>query len=163
MYQQFTTESFQDSVIPFPSVTKKATKRRPWLPLPSDNDVALLLERASDLLRIGFTQSKFAQTANGTDTTPLDINAIRFCAIGALRRANCDLHSSKFLARLHRRIRYDFAIRALFDDVNTRIPTNPLFMNDPSVREATIMYWNDTTDKATVLAGFNRAIVKWRM
>ncbi len=164
MYKQFTSESPEDVVTVFPTMTPveiNPIRRRTWL-LPRDDDVAILLERAGALLRDGWLQSKLAETATGIHTSPRDINAKRFCAIGALERANHDIPAPWFLGRFHRRMRYDHAVRALFNEIKGRIPPAPYLVHDPSMRAATVMYWNDTNNKATVIASFNRTIEKER-
>jgi hypothetical protein len=55
-------------------------------------DVVALLERGRDLVDAGWTREVYARTTRGVEVDPLSLRARRFCAVGALVRADWELN-----------------------------------------------------------------------
>lgn len=159
MYRNFTADS-DFVVIPFtPRKSDTPARRQPWF-FGHNDDLLVLLERASDLLRTGFTQGHLATNRHGMVTDPLNSDAAKFCALGAIKRINNELPGPRFLGRSYRRQRYNEAVRIIYNEIRWHpgLVIDPYSKSDPKLCAKAVMYWNDESDQSIVISGFTRAV-----
>jgi hypothetical protein len=156
MYRNFTPDS-DFAVVPFtPTKPPEPPRRQPWF-FGNDDDLQILLERACDLLRTGFAQGHLALDNRANNTDPLTLDAVKFCAIGAIMRINEELPVPRFLGKWYRRQRYNEAVLAIYKEIQWQPGWSP-YTDDRKHRAKAVMYWNDGTNRNTVVSGFTRAI-----
>lgn len=110
-----------------------------------ENDTVRLLSRATEILEKGWCVNTRGMTPDFLRVSPHDPRANRFCALGALDRAASEMQlimegGVDFMPRLWG------PISAAFGGLSNQ----------------QLADWNNSTDQATVVAGFKKAIDRAR-
>lgn len=88
------------------------------------NWTALIIKRALELIRSGWAKKTEARNARGVEVDPIDPEAVRFCAVGAIKRAAHDLKAPSGEGSRVERLLEELSGRTDVEDYNDDSPNS---------------------------------------